>query len=74
MMSSLRAWVKTARITDDPAGDLIQDMQGDVKGYQNGELPNAIGELEEYLLYRRACQGALEALPEVWRRYRGEGK
>jgi hypothetical protein len=48
-------------------------MQDDLKGYQDGELPNAksIDELEGYLLSRRACDGALGALPEVWRRYQG---
>jgi uncharacterized protein YozE (UPF0346 family) len=64
---SFNEWVMQARVTNDPAGDLIDDMRADQK------LPSifhSIGELRRYLILKNACRGALVAVPVVWRRYR----
>jgi hypothetical protein len=61
-----RNFLAHARVTDDPAGDLIKDMRRDKT------LPPLFGsikEMREYLHRRGACLGALEAVPVVWRRY-----
>ena len=65
------AWLACARLTDDPEGDLIADMRGELR--RGVELPALFAnkaELHSYLISRSACQGALNAVPGVWRRYR----
>src|SRR6266446_5954487 len=62
-----RRWVAKARITDDPAGDLIADMRRDPA--LPGLFPN-IQAMRDHLRRRGACREALAAVPVVWRRYR----
>ena len=60
-------WLARARITDDPAGDLIGDLLKD------HNLPRQIPSLEAlqaYLQSRNACHEAIKAGSVVWRRYR----
>jgi hypothetical protein len=60
-------WVKRARITKSPAGDLIADMREDK------DLPDVfanIGAMRAYLRAHNACSEALAAVPIVWRRYK----
>jgi hypothetical protein len=61
-------WLKHARTTDDPAGDLIADMKAD----RNLPLRNvtSFGALRSYLISKNACHGAIEAAQVVCRRYR----
>jgi hypothetical protein len=60
-------WLKVARVTDDPAGDLIGDMKGDrtFPAVVRGRAP-----LARYLSSQGACAEAKEALSVVWARYR----
>jgi hypothetical protein len=66
-----RSWTKTflrrARVTDDPVGDLISDMRRDP------HVPRLFGglrDLRAYLRSRGACPEALAAVPGFHRRYR----
>jgi hypothetical protein len=62
----MRDFLARARITEDFAGDLITDMRHDET------LPPSFGsirEMRDYLISCNACPEALEAAPEVWRRY-----
>jgi hypothetical protein len=64
---NFKMFLSTARITDDIQGDLIADMK------RARDLPNDFGEsdqLRRYLRDRRACDGAVDAVAGVWRRYR----
>jgi hypothetical protein len=61
----VQAWLKVARATDDPEGDLIEDMRRDKN---LPRLFSNIGQMRSYLRQKRACQGALNAIPRVWRR------
>jgi hypothetical protein len=58
-------WLKTARITDTPQGDFIDDARSD------SHFPNVQtwDQLDNYLLSRGACREAKEAAKLVWRRY-----
>jgi hypothetical protein len=62
---SFRTFLTQAEVTDDPAGDLIADMRSD------RDLPDVqdIRAARFYLRDRGACQGAIDALPDVWWRY-----
>jgi hypothetical protein len=63
-MTPNERWLRVARVTDDPAGDLIADMRADRR------LPALFpGSMRAYLKSLNACSGALEAVPIVWRRY-----
>jgi hypothetical protein len=68
-MTATTRWLAKARITDDPEGDLIEDMRRDAKA--NGELPlfKNIHAMRAYLHSKGACHEALQAVPRVWRRY-----
>jgi hypothetical protein len=58
-------WLKHAKVTDDPAGDLI----GDAK--QDSRFPASIETLDVFKTYL-AVRGGSAALPhagEVWRRF-----
>jgi hypothetical protein len=60
-------WLRQARITDDPAGDLIADLRRDhaVKRFPN------IATMRGFVRSRNVvCPQALAAVPIVWRRYR----
>lgn len=62
-----KAFLSRARITDGAQGDLIADMK------RARDLPNDFSEsdqLRRYILDRRACDGAVDAVAGVWRRYR----
>jgi hypothetical protein len=64
------AWLESARLTNDPVGALIADMQGTVR--RGGSIPgfSNIDDMRGYLLSQGACQGTLDAVPRAWRRYR----
>jgi hypothetical protein len=65
--SSVKEWLRRARVTDGPEGDLIADMRSDAA--VPGLFPN-IGAMREYLQSRHACRReAIAAVPAVWRRY-----
>lgn len=64
-------WLTRARITDDPEGDLIEDMRSDMR--LGVPIPRLFANAEEmhcYLVSRGACSEALACVPRVWRRYR----
>jgi hypothetical protein len=66
-MTPNQRWLAKARITGDPAGDLIADMRRDAN------LPRLFGNIHEmrrYLQGRGACPEAIQTVPAVWRRYR----
>lgn len=56
-----------ARVTDDPAGDLVQDMRVD-RAIMGQEFRSA-AELCLYLRFKQACPEAIVTAPVVWRRY-----
>jgi hypothetical protein len=63
-------WVRTARVTDTPIGDLISDLQTDLKiRPEKFPRPKNADELRSWLFGQGACDGALRAAPAVWRRY-----
>jgi len=62
----MRTWLFRTDQTDDPAGDLIDDMR------QDRDLPTTFASLEamqDYLRSRRACPEAIAASEGLWRRY-----
>jgi hypothetical protein len=63
-------WLAQTTITDDPVGDLIADMQRDVR--QGVTIPsfNNIGDMRAVLCSRNACDEALATVPAAWRRYK----
>ena len=66
MDKGFKAFVRGARITRTPIGDLVADMRGDTT------LPDDFASrahLKEYLALRGACPMALWAATPVWRRY-----
>ena len=66
-MTAVSDWLTAARVTDDPAGDLIADMRRDKT------IPSLFGNIREmrsHLRLRGACPEALAAVPVVWRRYK----
>jgi hypothetical protein len=71
MKSPTRLWLRRVRITDDPAGDLIGDMrQQMLSGFELPRVFANIGAMRAYLRDRGASSQALDAVPEVWSRYR----
>jgi hypothetical protein len=72
--TTFNAWVMRARVTDNPAGDLIGDIQRDTRrwaraGIDQPPLISSVGELSGYLHRQRACSGAVAAVPAVWKRF-----
>ena len=68
-MAGFKGWLKNAKMSNDPEGDLIYDLKDDSR------LPRRIASKEQlasYMRTRRACPEALEALDEVWRRFEAE--
>jgi uncharacterized protein YozE (UPF0346 family) len=64
--SCFNTWLATARATDDPEGDVIEDARGDPT------FPATITDMEAlhgYLAFKGACPEALAIVPQVWRRY-----
>lgn len=66
---SFSAWLRVARITDDPVGDFIRDAKADrklPKDFRDGK------KLLSYLENRspRVCAEALYCVPHVWLRYK----
>jgi hypothetical protein len=66
-MTATREWLAKTRTTDDPAGDLIEDMRRDPR--LPPLFPN-INSMRIYLQTSGACREALQAVPIVWRRYK----
>jgi len=64
-----RDWVMRAKITDDPAGDLIGDIRRDTRLWCRPLDIHSAAELRAHLRFRSACDGALKAAGTVWRRY-----
>lgn len=67
MTNLTTTWLASARVTDDPAGDLIADMRREQETMPS--IFKNIREMRAYLVSRRACPDAMEAVPAVWRRY-----
>ena len=66
-------FLSKARVTDNPAGDIVEDMKADTRSprYRDG-LPRLFRDADHvrsYLWSRNACQEAIDAVPEFWRRY-----
>jgi hypothetical protein len=60
------AWLKVARVTDNPEGDFVQDARQDPTFPE--DFPDA--EAVRWYLYRKgACREALAVVPHLWRRY-----
>lgn len=65
--SWVKEWLSVARVTDDPAGDLIADMR------LARDLPPIFKNKEAmrgYLRCKGACREAIAAVDDVWPRYR----
>lgn len=66
---SFAEWIKDARVTDDPIGDLISDARIDPR------LPkefNSARDLQEYIRWSRPSfdtSRARATVPAAWRRY-----
>jgi hypothetical protein len=64
----VKAWLKQARITDEPEGDLVTDMRTDP------EIPHhfpTLKRMRDYVrLKSRGDRLIMAAVPGVWRRYR----
>jgi hypothetical protein len=65
-------WLKSARITDNPEGDLIADMRREFRHHPERfpRLFANIGEMRSHLKWQGACREAMQAAPGVWRRYK----
>lgn len=63
-------WLSGAKRTNDPAGDLVDDMRRDrrVNPLFPIDFPN-LRFLQAYLIERGACDGAFFAARVVWRRF-----
>jgi hypothetical protein len=64
--SITKRFVSSARITDDPVGDLIADMRRDPNLPRL--FPN-IKAVREYLRQKNASPAAVAAVPIFWRRF-----
>ena len=58
-------WLRSARITDDLAGDVIANMRSDL----NVPPMFHISEMRSYLRVKGASIEALTAVPILWQRY-----
>jgi hypothetical protein len=63
---SFSEWLAAATITDDPIGDLIDDLRRDGRRSSNF---SSCADLRRFLREHRACREALRVAPAVWRRY-----
>jgi hypothetical protein len=71
-LTPVQRWLGAARVTDDPAGDLIADMRRDMLARPD-EFPRLFGgvrSMRAHLEKRNASVEAHAAVPVVWRRYR----
>jgi hypothetical protein len=70
-MATFKQWLARARITDDPEGDLVSDLR---REQRIGKLPDSAlvspRAMQGYIRLRGGCDGAIEAVPGVWRRFR----
>jgi YozE SAM-like fold len=57
-------WLASARITDDPMGDLIADMRRDPN---IPSLFKNIDAMRDYLRTKGACREAIAVVPKLWR-------
>jgi hypothetical protein len=67
---SFLEWLATAIVTDDPTGDLVDDLRRDPR--KPADIESAVA-LRSYLRTRRACREAIAVVPKVWRRYEAGG-
>ena len=60
------AWLRSTEVTDDPEGDLIEDLLKEIS------LPpiTTCRKLRAFLADRGACREAISVASSVWRRYR----
>jgi hypothetical protein len=77
MAKSFRDWVLAAEVTDDPVGDFIADARRVIAmdpplGNLNFWARWIRGKpsLRQYLEMNHACQECLDAVPDIWARYR----
>jgi hypothetical protein len=66
-MNTTREWLAGARVTNDPAGDLISRMKKDPR------VPGSFESIDDVRTYVRThgeSRVALAAVPVVWRRYK----
>jgi YozE SAM-like fold len=66
MVTSFKKWLSEAEAPLGPVGDLIGDLRSDE------DLPDDIesaAQLRGYLKRVGACSGAMQAIPQVWKRY-----
>ena len=63
---SVAAFIRAARVTDDPVGDFISDMRGErhVPAFKSS------AEVRSFLRFRGACRGASTTVPYFWQRYK----
>jgi hypothetical protein len=69
MAQTFNQWLAVATITDDPAGDFIDDARRD-RGFPADV--HTLWQLKAYLASRRACIEAVRAAVTVWKRYERE--
>jgi hypothetical protein len=71
MSTTFNDWIMQAQITDDPAGDFIDDMRMVIRANRHPlpEISN-MDQLRSYLYLRGACHEAIATVPVVWKRYR----
>lgn len=62
---TLEVYLTRAKVTDDPAGDLIADLRRD-------QLPRILTrrELMDHILLRGGCFEAVQAARPLWKRFR----
>jgi hypothetical protein len=66
-----REFLKRARLTNDPAGDLVADMRVAMECRKN--VPSLFcskREMEDYVRREGGCDKAIEACSDLWPRYR----
>jgi hypothetical protein len=71
MSTTFNDWIIQAKITDDLAGDFIEDTQAIILA--NRRPPPVFYNMEQlrsYLRLRGACHEAIATVPAVWKRYR----
>jgi hypothetical protein len=66
MTPTFKEYIGKAMRTDNPAGDLIEDMRSDKQLPENFEK---LDSLRTYLQVRGACRGAVDAAADVWHRF-----
>jgi hypothetical protein len=73
--TTIERWLAAERPTDDAVGDLIKDMRDDFKDphasdWNGPKHFTSMRAMRSFLLSRHACEGALDAVPAAWRRYK----